>query len=158
MKPFRGKRIGPQSRPAEFNSPNVGGRGSGIFGTAPCPAGVDVRTFRGESAATGSEAVRSSRGRWLAPRRRVLSPVKSAGLWAEELPPWSGTPAHSARLTWEDCSQCSLTTCGLGPGSLRPNSGSAANRSAPYPTRLETRTKESNMCASHGVLRNLKAQ
>ena len=35
---------------------------------------------------------------------------------------------------------------------------SVAIQSAPHPTRLETRTKESNMCASHGALRNLKAQ
>ncbi len=37
-------------------------------------------------------------------------------------------------------------------------SGSVANRSATHQTRLETRTKESSMCASHGVSRNPRAQ
>ena len=37
-------------------------------------------------------------------------------------------------------------------------SGSVANRSVTCPTRLETRTKESNMCASQWVLRNLEAK
>ncbi|KAH3845556.1 hypothetical protein DPMN_087837 [Dreissena polymorpha] len=36
--------------------------------------------------------------------------------------------------------------------------GSVANRSATHQTRLETRTKESSMCASHGVSRNPRAQ
>ena len=37
-------------------------------------------------------------------------------------------------------------------------SGSVANLSAFHPTRLETRTKESNMRASHWAVRNPKAQ
>jgi hypothetical protein len=48
--------------------------------------------------------------------------------------------------------ECSVTV-GSGIGS-----GSVANRSVTCPTRLETRTKESNMCASQWVLRNLEAQ
>ena len=36
--------------------------------------------------------------------------------------------------------------------------GSVANRSALHPTRLETRTKESNMRASRWVVRNPKAK
>ena len=45
-----------------------------------------------------------------------------------------------------------------GGGPPRGFSGSVAARSAPHPTRLETRTKESNMCASHWTVLNLKAQ
>ncbi|KAA0065310.1 hypothetical protein PGT21_000376 [Puccinia graminis f. sp. tritici] len=39
---------------------------------------------------------------------------------------------------------------------LHPVSGASAFDTRP--TRLETRTKESNMCASHWALRNLKAK
>lgn len=44
-----------------------------------------------------------------------------------------------------------------GPGCVSCARWSVANRSVVHPTRLVTRTKESNMCASHWVLRNLKA-
>lgn len=43
-------------------------------------------------------------------------------------------------------------------GGPSAGTGSVANRSALHPTRLETRTKESNMRASRWVVRNPKAK
>lgn len=62
------------------------------------------------------------------------------------------------RSTCGDCRQCPLTA---GVRRRRPfvvDLGPVANRSVTCPTRLVTRTKESNMCASQWVLRNLEAE
>ena len=57
-----------------------------------------------------------------------------------------------------DCCQCPLTAGVRCWRSVVVGSGSVANRSVTCPTRLETRTKESNMCASQWVIRNLEAK
>jgi len=47
--------------------------------------------------------------------------------------------------------QCAVTAVrGLNARVFEPRVGSVANRSVLHPTRLVTRTKESNVCASHG--------
>ena len=62
------------------------------------------------------------------------------------------------RPTTEDCLQCSVTASfGTGVRAVRCRRVSGV-LSAPCPTRLETRTKESNMCASQRALRNPRAK
>ena len=57
-----------------------------------------------------------------------------------------------------DLRRCPLTVGVRRCRSVGADLGSVANRSVTCPTRLETRTKESNMCASQWVLRNPEAE
>ena len=154
--------MGPQSRPAEFNwALSRGGgcsdpTGQTSLSTRCCP----VHFPRGERhdqlpgclkppwkvvPCFGRVYYRQGRY-WPAGGLRTAAPALRLGC-----------PASSASLTGMDCLQCIPTTRCLGLGPLpRWCPRSVANRLAPHPTRLETRTKESNMFASHWVLRNLK--
>ena len=62
------------------------------------------------------------------------------------------------RSTCGDWFQCPLTAGVRCWRSVVAGLGSVANRSVTCPTRLETRTKESHMCASQWVIRNLEAE
>jgi len=113
VKPFRGKRRGPQSLPVGFNPSTVcrarrrirKGRGAHARIGDGCTSG-------GRSATTGSPAVRSPRGRWPCSRARCYRPGR----------PWpAGGPRKTAsaagrvtgdpgvRSTGGDCFQCPST-------------------------------------------------
>jgi hypothetical protein len=110
------------------------------------------RTFGVRSATTGSPAVRSIRKRWPSLRRRCYRsglrwPV--GGLWKTMLRGRLWASPLFDRPTWGDCRQCPQTAVVQRVGVPASHLASVANRSVTCPTRLETRTKESNMCASH---------
>lgn len=109
------------------------------------------RTFGARSATTGSPAVGSVSGRWPSSRRRCYRP---GSRWPVGGPrkTYRGRRRASSlcdRSNCGDCRQCPLTAVVQRAGVPTSHSASVANRSVTCPTRLETRTKESNMCASH---------
>ena len=153
MKPFRGKRMGPRSQPGDSASRAVARAGFGSVGPSSFSSAVGWRTFPGERhyrLSGGQKPVAKVAS--LRTGEAWLGVGLSGGRGKSRSCPWARL---CVRLWWTVLSAPGLRAVGC-----RVNSGwrELANRSAPYPTRLETRTKESNMCASHGVLRNPKAQ
>ena len=162
MKPFRGKRRGPQSPPVGFNQPVARPARRRIRKERSAPdRAVDGCTFGGRNATTGSSAVRSPPGRWPIPQGFGVIDREGVGPSADRGRPLRGRrrlrdfgrPFDLRGLSSVPADRGRSATATSGAGS-----GSVANRSVTCPTRLETRTKESNMCASHWVLRNLEAQ
>ena len=151
MKPSRGKRRGPQSPRVGFNSQAACRPCRGMSNGSLCAVG---RVAAGALSARGaprpvcwrSEA--SGQGD-LGFGLGVIGPV-GVGPPADR-----GRPSRSASCL---VSGRSFKLGGLSPvpsnrgrssgGCLGVDLASVANRSVPCPTRLETRTKESNMCAS----------
>ena len=158
MKPFRGKRMGPRVSLVGF-SVSFGDRPAFEIFTDSASAGRRSARALSASGCHDRFASRHEPGREVTGRfgDRSYNLPWRADLWTED----STSPRLRAfarsGVRREDCVQCFFRspgrdggTCGRMRVSGRP--------SVAHPTRLETRTKESNMCASHEVLRNLRAQ
>ena len=165
MKPPRGKRVDPQSRSAEFSAARGPGQSRfGIPGNRPrCRAGLRRVHFpRAESHNRfGGRAVTCREGcRW--GRSRPYQPSPANRPQTEEPPRASRPPSPPGEFDWERLGNRvfrPLTRDRRGAGRVcKKSAGLVASLSAFHPTRLETRTKESNMRASHWVVRNPKAQ
>ena len=161
--------MGPPSRPAGFNLPAKGGDAgaSGSSTTGPRRSAVAGGcTFRGVSATTGShggmkpgeKVASASRGCFIALRGHC--PLSDRGTRLAVPASQARAPGPRRAHDWGGLiSVLSDRVWCVGSGLLRArHAGSVAIRSAPYPTRLETRTEESNMCASRWDRRILKAQ
>ena len=161
---------GPRSPPGGFNSAGQGRpfRCAEIPSRDSAPVGLGPRRAhfpRGRCAATGSGSAWKGRGRrWLgapAPSftaplpvtRRFRGPRTKCPLRHPSPRGGTGPPASGVMSTGSDCPQCvpeRVAPPGRGPAHVNWRQGSAA-MSATHPTRLETRTKESNARASQRV-------
>jgi hypothetical protein len=157
VKPLRGKRVDPQSRPGEFNL-SLSGGGRLVLGIRKDPPGVRPSST---SALSSGRAPRPVSDGGHKPDGKVTCHPCGGRCYSPSSVDSSRDRGFAApRLLSALCvrSTGEATAC----SSLRPRAwicreatgchGSVANRSVLHPTRLETRTKESNMCASHGVL------
>ena len=164
MKPSRGKREGPSGRPVAFSRPRVGV--------------VVARTLAGRRRRRPARCQRTSAGRRPRPsgRRRegrAQGNPASVGCYrraspsarrpgeerSPRLPPReAGRPARAAASPVGDCSQCLAAAQRFRVGVAARDARGPRLKSATFPTRLETRTKESNASASHGAVRNPWAQ
>lgn len=163
MKPFRGKRRGPQSPFVGFSSP-ASRRArrrhpQGVRRVRTAGRRVHFRRMERHDRFVGGQK----------PPKKVTDPSwvgvttsDGVGPSADRGRPFRAVGVGSGdpfvRSTCGDCRQCPLTADVRHRRSVGVDSGSVANRSVTCPTRLVTRTKESNMCASQWVLRNLEAK
>jgi hypothetical protein len=155
--------VDPQSRSAEFSAARGPGRlRFGILVNQPrCRAGLRRVHFpRTESHNRFGERSHAGKG-CRCGRSRPYQPSPASRRQTEEPPRVLRPPSPPGEFDWERLGNRvsrPLSRDRRGAGRARYVIGLVASLSAFHPTRLETRTKESNMRASHWVVRNPKAQ
>lgn len=160
MKPPRGKRVDPQSRPVEFSACGGSGNRAGDLRTPPSsrlgPTPRALSAGRAPRPVSRRRQARSDAWHDLAVVLRPLAVSRcrdrgTSARFEAARPRWGVRLAGTGQPCLPTAPRCRFGTAGRVLGSV-------ASLSAFHPTRLETRTKESNMRASHWAVRNPKAQ
>ncbi|CAK8679485.1 unnamed protein product [Clavelina lepadiformis] len=134
-----------ESRTLTGRIPPVHGRGQRTSaGREPRPAGR-----RSEGRAQGNSPSGECYRRAIV--RPAVRPRRDRRVWCLRVP---GRPCRAGSRPAGDCSQCPAVGALLRCGVVARGARGPRLMSATFPTRLETRTKESNMCASRGAVRN----
>ncbi|CAK8696516.1 unnamed protein product [Clavelina lepadiformis] len=137
--------IAAESRTLTGRIPPVHGRGQRTSaGREPRPAGR-----RSEGRAQGNSPSGECYRRAIV--RPAVRPRRDRRVWCLRVP---GRPCRAGSRPAGDCSQCPAVGALLRCGVVARGARGPRLMSATFPTRLETRTKESNMCASRGAVRN----
>jgi hypothetical protein len=163
VKPSRGKRRGPYRPTAGFSPQARRGRSAAHLlagalrasrrrAAAVLSAAGAPRPVRRRRETPGQGDRRLGVGTYRPGERRPVGGPRTTVATARR------PPVVRERSTRGDRFRCPRTARAYRPDGAARRLGSVADRPATCPTRLETRTKESNMCASRWALRNPKAQ